>query len=121
MPPGIGQNDRHKTVFKRNKLPALKAEEGRNDPSPQAIQKWFRAARQIVDGEDLTWIVNAADGIKENDQGIFQLPFEEESIDLERDDAKPISIEGETKRTICIGLAETYEAPAPAYDSCTLL
>ena len=119
MPPGIGQNDRHKTVFKRNKLPALKAEEGRNDPSPQAIQKWFRAARQIVDGEDLTWIVNAADGIKENDQGIFQLPFEEESIDLERDDAKPISIEGETKRTICIGLAETYEAPAPAYDSCT--
>ena len=32
---------RAKTVFKRNKLPGLKAEEGRNDPSPQAIQKWF--------------------------------------------------------------------------------
>jgi hypothetical protein len=29
---------RAKTVFKRNKLPVLKEEEGRNDPSPQAIQ-----------------------------------------------------------------------------------
>ena len=105
-------------MFKRNKLPVLKAEEGCNDPSPQAIQKWFRAARQIVDGEDLTWIINAADNIKENNQRIFQLPFEKESIDLERDDAQPMSIVGETKRTMCIGLAETYEAPAPAYDTC---
>ena len=82
--------------FKRKSFNQLIPEAGQAAPTPEAIQTWFRAARELMKSEGLQWIVNVADKI-EQDAKTREYYLSNPQQD---DDEGKISLEGGKKMVI---------------------
>ena len=92
--------------FKHASIPLLVPDPNTQDLDPSIIQHWFRESKEVMQGEELTWIVTAANNIQ-LDNLTQEYYMTNPDADGEDEEAERLQLEGAGPLTIDDVLRET--------------